>query len=481
MPSRTARAQYRPGQLLDIEAGPLASDGSTRTPLDGGLELRLNDAIPGEQHRVRIVHRSRGGPVIWGESISLLGGPESGNLRRKPPCPIHRKCGSCGLQHVRDNAQLRLKVESAASYLSAELRAALDPPSSWPEPGPFFGYRHKAIFLPQTTKGKLKLGGFRRRSHEVIDLPDCSVLTPALVQAHHQLSAMLTALARDSSISFTPPGAAQSGASTAGLRALVLRANRAGEVLLCAVVTQPTAGQALQAMLTSLVSCAGPIVGCSLQVFAETGDRVAGPESPKHIAGKGQLMETVSGMEAQLDALSFFQVNPHGLEAVIEHLLGWTPAHPEQPTRLLELYCGGGVLGLAMATARGGSLEVYGVDNDSRAIDRARHNAARNKLKATYRVGSSSELVGPMVQEYGPFDLTLVDPPRRGLRPQALKALLLSAPRRIMYVSCYGPSLVRDATQITASGYRIRSLSPLDMLPQTPHLEWTCIFDRQLS
>jgi 23S rRNA (uracil1939-C5)-methyltransferase len=81
-----------------------------------------------------------------------------------------------------------------------------------------------------------------------------------------------------------------------------------------------------------------------------------------------------------------------------------------------------------------------------------------------------------LVAERGPFDLVLVDPPRRGLRPEAIEELQELRAKKLLYVSCHGPSLARDAGLLAEAGYAPESLTPLDMLPQTAHLEWIALF-----
>gem|GEM_PF-1618001 len=465
-------------ETLEVRAGPWGSDAVTRTQLTNGLELRLAHAIPGELHRVRITHRSQGGPVVWGKSLELLPGGAPQGRRQGPPCPIHKQCGACGIQHVVDADQLQLKASSALRVFPAELREALAAESHWPSPGPTFGYRHKAVFLPAIEGGRLLLGGFKRRSHDVIDLQDCAVLAPSLIHAQEEIRSILTPILTPQPLRIFRPGSQGRPNNQGALRSLIMRSNRKGQVVLCAVVSAPQARSWLEPALHALVESSGPIVGCSMQVFASTGDAVAGPDSGQLVAGIETIDEQVGSISVRVQPLSFFQVNPFALESLVALLSKLALSSSKEVVGLLDLYCGGGVLGLAIASTSGGQVRLTGVDIDSRAIQNAREDAARSSVDARFQAGPAATLLRQLLPERGPFDLVLVDPPRRGLRGEAIEELKASEAKKILYVSCHGPSLARDSLLLQKAGYRPTLLMPLDMLPQTAHLEWIALFSK---
>jgi len=481
MASRKAET-VRDARDLELEVGPWGSDGMSRTMLESGVEVRLPDVIPGEEHRVRITHRSKGGPVLWAESLALLAPGPAGKQRRLPPCPIHGACGACGIQHVNDAAQLPLKVESALAVLPESLRRVVQKPAQQDDRRYSFGYRHKAVFLPAVADGRLLLGGFRRGSHEVIDLPDCAVLAPALAQARGQLLEALGELLVEQAQRVAAPGTSpkQEGAAAA-LRCVIARANRLGEVLLCAVVNDHAARLWLEAPLAKLVAQPGPIVGCSMQVFSSAGDAVAGSAPEIHLSGHSTIREELGAAALQLRPLDFFQVNPFALSQLSSLLNERLLSLPERPLRVLDLYCGGGALGLALAAAAPGEVLLTGLDIDARAISSARRDAQANSIEAVFESGAAADLLPVLMKERGPFDVVIVDPPRRGLRPEATEEILSTGAKSLFYLSCHSPSLARDAQLLEAGGYRITALWPVDMLPQTPHLEWLAAFVREAS
>jgi len=466
-------------ETLEFDAGPWGIDGLTRNRLANGLEIRLYDAIPGERHRVRISHRSQGAPVAWAQSLEILPNEPTGRLRRTAPCAIHSECGACGIQQAIDSEQLRLKVESASSLLPGPLLNVLTSSAAWPPSGPPLGYRHKAVFLPAIEQGKLILGGFRRRSHDVIALDDCAVLSPALATAERELRSVLTDLLLSPPHRIVLPGSKTAPPDRGAIRSLIARANRKGEVLLCAVVTSPKALEWLEPALCALVNSTGPIVGCSAQVFESAGDAVAGPDPVTLVAGVAAIDERVGSIDLCVQPLAFFQVNPFALETLALLIQDLVEIPPESPLHVLDLYCGGGALGLALASTDS-RIQLTGIDIDPRAIETARTDALRAKINAHFVAGSTATSLSKLMAERGPFDLVLVDPPRRGLREQAIEELQALRAKRLLYISCHGPSLARDSELLVEAGYLPESLTPLDMLPQTPHLEWVALFNRAI-
>jgi 23S rRNA (uracil-5-)-methyltransferase RumA len=480
MASRKPTAVDKRDETLELEAGPWGIDGLTRTRLPDGLEVRLHNAIPGERHRVQINHRSHGGPVAWAHSLEILEDGKAKGLRRTPPCPIHKECGACGIQHAIDDDQLRLKVESASSILPPSLLNAVTPPPKWPSSTPTLGYRHKAVFLLAIEQGKLLLGGFRRRSHDVIDLEGCPVLAPSLVTAERELRNILSSLLLSKPHRISRPGGGTVPSTEGSVRSIIARANRKGEVLLCVVVSAPQALSWLEPALCGLVESTGPIVGCSTQVFQSTSDAVAGPDPATTVAGVHAIDERVGSIDLCVQPLSFFQVNPFALELLVDLIQELVRPPHDGPLNVLDLYCGGGSLGLSLASSCPTEVHLTGIDIDSRAIETARDDALRATVDALFVAGPAATSLPALVEERGPFDVVLVDPPRRGLRREAIEELRAIQAEKLLYVSCHGPSLARDSELLAELGYVPEVLTPLDMLPQTAHLEWIALFAREV-
>jgi len=443
-------AKPRLQQSVTVEAGPWASDATSRCELPQGWELRIPGAIPGERLRAVVEHVSRGAPVAWGTIAEI---EAASPHRRRPPCTIHGLCGACGIQQAADGPQFLEKVRSAASLLPAPLADVLVPEEEWLSSPRPFGYRHKAVLLPSLEPRRLVLGGFARGTHEVVDLSNCAVIADPLLACHRRLASVLRRLVQE---------------RTVALRSVVLRGSRSGEVLVTLVI-RGGSERLLRRLARELVDENGPIAGVHLQVHDAPGDSVTGKGPVQRLAGRSHLDETVGGLLFRVLPLGFFQVNPGVLELLAEKLQArLTPSGP-----LLDLYCGGGVLGLACT---GPTQQLTGVDSSKASIRAARLDAERNGRDAEFHVGSPSEVLPQL--EPGSFGAALLDPPRAGVRTPDLQALIALQPERIVYVSCHGPSLARDASRLLEQGWSLTELLPADMLPQTPHVEWVATLQR---
>ena len=304
------------------------------------------------------------------------------------------------------------------------------------------------------------------------------MLAPALVKTRAELRTALEPALLADPHKIEPPGSAPRGHAVGSLRSLITRANRRGQVLVCAVVSSGEALAWLAPLLHALVDSSGPISGCSVQVFASAGDAVAGPEPARTIAGFESIDEQVGTVSVRLHPLAFFQVNPFVLDSLISTIHGLALRGGSESQRLLDLYCGGGALGLSLAATDPTRILLTGVDIDERAIGAARENASQAGLDAHFEAGAAADLLPALRIERGPFDLIVVDPPRRGLRAAAMTEIEAAAANKILYVSCHSASLARDALLLEQAGYRAQALVPLDMLPQTAHVEWVALFAR---
>ncbi len=395
--------------------------------------------------------------MAWGK---VTGIPTPAASRREAPCALEGRCGGCGLQHIRDEDQFDIKVAGALADLPTALRDRLAPRQEWVRSAPW-DWRHKAVLLPALRGERLLLGGFRRGTHDIEDLPHCAVLAPRLREAREAIRGPLKKLVR-AGLQLCPPGSALHGGA---LRAIVLRASRSGDVLATVVVTSPNA--ALRSLLTALVD-SGALAGAFEHVHSSPGDAIRGSGPVEHLAGVQASTETIAGVPLPLLPMAFFQVNPGVLEGMVLRLR----AEAGTPRRLVDAYSGVGALGLAVAAGLQPSPGLIGCDVDPGAIEAASAAAEGLSLSAAYSIGRPEDVLAT-----NDTDVVLVDPPGKGCDPAALEGLTRGTPQRLLYVSCSTASLARDTERLAALGFEARGLWPADMLPQTAHLEWIARFE----
>jgi 23S rRNA (uracil1939-C5)-methyltransferase len=191
--------------------------------------------------------------------------------------------------------------------------------------------------------------------------------------------------------------------------------------------------------------------------------------------GPGVIHEKLGGLRFTISAATFFQTNTLQAERLVEVVREEARAADASTgggTVAFDLYCGSGSLGMSIA---GEVRELWGFESVPQAVRDARQNALQNNLENTHFVeGDVLAILEDPERKLPQPDLCLVDPPRAGLHPKVLPALVQLGPRRIIYVSCNVKAAARDLPYLAIGGYSLRRVRPIDLFPHTPHVE--CVF-----
>jgi 23S rRNA (uracil1939-C5)-methyltransferase len=199
-----------------------------------------------------------------------------------------------------------------------------------------------------------------------------------------------------------------------------------------------------------------------------------GTEGPTGVLGAERLREELSGLRLEISHGAFFQTNTEMAErlyAVAAEYAGLSGSE-----RVFDLYCGIGTIGLTMAARAG---EVWGLELVPEAIADATRNAEANRISnATFVTGSARTGVRPLLERAGKPDIVILDPPRAGLSQKIVRRVLECDAKRIVYVSCNPTTLAPNAAQLKEAGYSLRRVRPVDMFPQTPHIECVALLEK---
>jgi 23S rRNA (uracil1939-C5)-methyltransferase len=205
----------------------------------------------------------------------------------------------------------------------------------------------------------------------------------------------------------------------------------------------------------------------------QLGETTAGGET-EPVWGGVELAERIGGLDVRIPAEAFFQTNTemaevlYAIAADYASLQGWE--------RVYDLYCGLGTIALTLARRAG---EVWGVELSEAAVAGARTNAERNGVgNVRFRAGEVRRVVREMLESVGRPDVVLLDPPRAGLGRKAVERVLATSPRRVVYVSCNPTTLAADAALFAQAGLALRRVRPVDMFPQTHHIECVALMAR---
>lgn len=429
----------------ELTLGPFAPDGTT-TAIFGEREIPVEKGIPGE--RVTAAITTLKGRRGWTRA-TVMDVIEASPDRIVPPCPYFREhdCGGCEWQHMTDARQLAVKHQIVAELMDeAGIKHPPDAVTALDEP---WRYRHSAA---------ISLGrgaGFRkRRRQSVIPIRDCPISHPAI-------SDLLTTLNDWFTEGVYPD----------------LRGKAWIEVKVVGAADAPT----LQLVIGGIggmdlpnrseLHALADRLAALPHVVAVTYKHPSGETRPYH--GPGASIVEVGGEPFVLPAGSFFQTNLPLVPRLIERILSLVTLGPEHTAA--DIYCGAGLFTMSLARQAG---RVVAIEVDPAAIAAARETASLWGLTNIAFYAKPAEKAMDLLPD---LELALVDPPRSGLDPRVIDAIIAKRPRQFVYVSCNPITLARDLRSFITAGYTLRTLELFDFFPQTSHVESLAYLTADLS
>jgi 23S rRNA (uracil1939-C5)-methyltransferase len=440
---------------LGIESLAFGGNGVSRVELEGGRSyvVFVRDTVPGDRVRAVVTRRKR--RYAEARPLELLeAGPD-----RIEPVADHPGVPWQVLSYERQLEIKEAQVEEALRRLGGldgfEMEPIVPAVEQW-------RYRNKLEYSFGAVGGELCCGFHAPGSwSEIVPLEDC------LLASERGNEARRVALEALRPLGLEPY---DRRAHTGFLRNLVVREGRRTGDLQVRLVTSPgpfdgsAFAEAMEAVgATSVIN----------SVAERTGETTHGGRDTL-LAGSPEIEELCAGLRFSLGAEAFFQTNTemadvlYATAAEFAGLKGWE--------RCYDLCCGIGSIGLVLAPHAG---EVVGVEIVEQAVEDARRNAALNEItNATFIEGNVRVVLKELAAGPTRPDLVVVDPPRSGLARKAVARIAEAAPKRIVYVSCNPTTLAPDAAQLAEGGYRLVRVRPVDMFPQTPHIECVALLER---
>jgi 23S rRNA (uracil1939-C5)-methyltransferase len=449
----TARTRPERGQELDLRVDSLAHGGAGVARHEGYVVFVSGGTVPGDRVRARVTKRKRA--YAEARVVEVL---EPSPDRVEPVAPGHPGASWQVLPYARQLAIKSEQVDDALRRIGRLDGFALEEAVPAEQP---WRYRNKLEYSFGTGgDGELVCGFHAPGSWEtIVGIEDDLLASEAVNEARRQVlawcrSAGLGALDRRTGEGF--------------LRNLVVREGvRAGEVQV-RLVTGPGAldGEAFAAAVPAAS-------GVFWTVVRGQGETTAGGET-EHLGGAPQLTEHLGGLEFRVSPEAFFQTNTvmaerlYGVAAEYARLQGWE--------RVYDLFCGIGTIALTLAPRAG---EVWGLEVVEPAIADAIANARLNDIdNAQFFAGDVRLALRELVERAGRPDVVVVDPPRAGLSQKVVRRILEASPKRLVYVSCNPTTLAPNGAQLVEAGYRLTRVRPVDMFPQTHHIECVALFEQ---
>ena len=437
-----------------LVAERMVAGGRALARLDGRVWL-LRNAWPGE-HVEAVVEKEKKNWVAATAVKHLQSHP----ARRDAPCNWQHECGGCAWMTIDEKQQREYKRDLLQDALKRIGKFDFDAPP--PESvGPALRYRSKIELTTEFQGGRPGLALREAGGHTPVFVDHCLIVDPTVRRMHEAARKVLESLEPE-----TVKAIEQMLAGGTEWRWILRRDPlRGGGVIVWRGRSAHPPGWAA-ALAASLVEST-PVIRSVVWVGRSPGRRGGGT---RHVLiGDGEIRQRVAGIEYTYPGEVFFQVNAAGAERLVgcvrEALQGTVG-------RLWDLYGGVGLFGMSFA-AEGRKVTL--VEAGAAAAEAARAGAKRHRRPLTVCRMPVEKF---LAEEGKPPPAAILNPPRQGMGPAVVKALLGRAPRRLVMVSCDAPTFARDLRGLIDGGYRLEGLWAIDQFPQTPHLEIVARLDR---
>jgi 23S rRNA (uracil1939-C5)-methyltransferase len=432
------------GETLDLDVTDLAFGGKG-VARHRGYVVFVAGALPGDRVRAELTKAKRS--FAEARPLELL----SPSPDRLPDRCVHHgePCPGApwqGLPYAGQLAHKQRQVDEALRRIGGlegfELEEIVPAAQEW-------RYRNKLEYSFGERDGELALGFHARgRWDLVVDAEDCLLASEAGNAARNEVRAW----ARSEALP-----AYDRRRRTGVLRNLVVREGRRSGELQTRLVTSPA-------------ELPRPPVDLHTVIEGPSG----GTDGPTGLLGRERIREEVSGLTFEISHSAFFQTNTETAERLHDVIRDYAGLSGGE--RVFDLYCGIGTIGLVLAREAG---EVWGLEIEPEAIADAERNAQKNGIaNACFVAGNARTGTRSLVERAGRPDLVVLDPPRAGLSQKIVRRVIECEARRIVYVSCNPTTLAPNAAQLGEAGYRLARVRPVDMFPQTPHIECVALLER---
>ncbi|WP_238882961.1 23S rRNA (uracil(1939)-C(5))-methyltransferase RlmD [Clostridium sp. YIM B02551] len=428
-----------------------------------GFPIFVEGALKGEKIKVLVIKVKK--TYAFGKLLEIL---EPSKDRETPICPIYKRCGGCTLQHMKYRGQLDFKKDrvkecvSKIGKLSEDL--VLDTiGAEYP-----YRYRNKVQLPVGLIDGEIHIGFYAPRSHDIIDLKDCYIqdevadkvvaLTKEWMKKYNVLPATIEG-------KYNPKGV---------LRHIMIRKGfKTGEVMIVPVTNSlelPYKKEFIEVMKNNIEGLTSIV-----QNINDKETNVILGMRNNTLWGRDVITDYIGDFKFNISPLSFFQVNPMQTETLYSKALEFAELTGEEV--VFDAYCGTGTITLFLSQK---AKKVYGVEIVPQAIDDAWKNAKENNVEnVEFFVGEAETVIPELISKGVKADVVVVDPPRKGCEQSLLEAIANISPKRIVYVSCDPSTLARDLRILEDMGYNSKKVQPVDMFPQTAHVECVALIEKR--
>ena len=444
---------------IELRIDSLGSEGQGVGRYEG-MAVFVPFALPNELVKAHIIKVAKNYAV--GKLIKVI---EPSKVRREPRCSSFTRCGGCNLMHMDYAAQLEYKrglVENAFARIAKIEGVHVENTIGMDEP---YHYRNKAAFPFAMVDGRMCFGFFAPRSHRLIPIDGCFIEQEPL----YNVASAVHCWAEENDIQ---PYDEETGSGT--IRHVVSRITTSGDIM--AVIVTKGRPKKLNKLVDMLKERCEGIKSIILNRNDEDTNVIFG-RSYETLWGEDTLTENLCGFEFSVSAASFLQVNPVQTECLYAQVEAFLPE--KDGFEAIDVYCGTGTISMILSKR---AKHVTGIENIKPAVEDAARNAERNGAgNADFICADAAEALPELIEKGTRPDVIVIDPPRKGCDKAVLNAITGSAVQRVIYVSCDPATLARDVRILVDGGYSIQKVQPIDMFPQTAHVETVCLLSKLQS
>lgn len=420
-----------------------------------GYPVFLPDVLKGETVEFKAVKVNS--KYAFGKVLNVL--KQSPN-RQTPPCEYYFQCGGCQIQVMNDAEQAVFKHQVVAQNINQQARLNLKINDT--VTGDSLYYRNKSQIPVQKIDGRLVMGFYKPRSHDIVDIEHCYIQK----YVHNDIMLFIKdkLIEEDTSI--------YDEASHQGLlRHIVIRSNSDDSEVQVVFITNGKRNEFLS--IVKALKEAYPNVKSIVQNINDEKTNVIFGRRSIVLLGHDYITDTLLGKSFKIRDRSFYQVNHAQTEKLYQ--IGLDMADLSGDETIIDTYSGIGTIGLAASDR---VSKIIGIEIVDSAVEDAIENAKLNGIdNADYYLGKAEEVMPQLVKEGVSADVVFVDPPRKGCHTQFLDSLIEVSPKKIVYISCNPSTLQRDMKYLERHGFKASEVTPVDLFPQTKHIEAVTVLE----
>lgn len=386
--------------------------------------------------------------------------------RVKPICPHYYSCGGCSIQHMNYKAQKEFKknrvIESLTRIggfkdIKVEDTLGMDNP---------YNYRNKIQMPIREKRGKIVSGFYQERTHDIVDVDYCYIEND---DADRILKTIKTLMKEFKILPY------DEDKRTGIIRNVLIRTSYHYDDIMVVLVCNKDSFNSQKNFIKELVKRENKITTI-VQNINTRGTNVILGEKERVLYGPGFIRDSLCGVNFKISAKSFYQINPVQTEKL--YSLAIDCAEITNNDLVLDAYCGIGTIGLIASKK---AKSVVGVEIVKEAVIDAKNNAKNNGINnAKFFEGDAGEFITKQKEEGISYDVVIMDPPRKGSDEAFLSTLINIKPNKVVYVSCDPSTLARDLKYLSST-YEIKKVIPVDMFPQTYHVETVVLLRTKIS